>query len=147
MSSSRNRVPKHTDEEINSRIRREIAFSLQYYAAHKDEIPKRLRELDQEWDIERAIEANAAALGLVGTALGLTRHRKWLTLPLLVNAFLLQHAIEGWCPPVPILRRLGFRTAYEIEEERAALKTLRGDNENVPTADDAPATAVEAAGP
>jgi len=28
---------------------------------------------------------------------------------------------------VPILRRLGFRTSYEIEEERQALKALRGD--------------------
>ncbi|WP_111420331.1 efflux transporter outer membrane subunit, partial [Rhodoplanes roseus] len=27
--------------------------------------------------------------------------------------FLFQHAIQGWCPPVPILRRLGFRTELE----------------------------------
>jgi hypothetical protein len=40
-------------------------------------------------------------------------------------------AVEGWCPPVPILRRLGFRTSYEIEEERQALKALRGDFEGV----------------
>ncbi len=48
-------------------------------------------------------------------------------MPLLVSGFLFQHAIEGWCPPVPILRRLGFRTSYEIDEERQALKALRGD--------------------
>jgi len=48
-------------------------------------------------------------------------------LPFLVSAFLLQHAIQGWCPPVPILRRLGFRTADEINRERYALKVLRGD--------------------
>jgi hypothetical protein len=36
----------------------------------------------------------------------------------------MQHALQGWCPPVPILRRLGFRTAREIFEERLALKSL-----------------------
>ena len=30
-------------------------------------------------------------------------------------------------PPVPILRRLGVRTAREIDIERYALKALRGD--------------------
>jgi len=44
-----------------------------------------------------------------------------------VTAFLLQHAVQGWCPPLPVLRRLGFRTAREIEVERNALKALRGD--------------------
>ncbi len=34
---------------------------------------------------------------------------------------------QGWCPPVPILRRLGFRTSFEIEQERQALKLIRGD--------------------
>jgi hypothetical protein len=55
--------------------------------------------------------------------------RRWLVLPGLVSAFLLQHAIQGWCPPVPVLRKLGFRTSYEIEEERRALKALKGDFE------------------
>ena len=44
-----------------------------------------------------------------------------------VGAFLLQHALQGWCPPLPLLRQLGVRTAEEINEERTALKTIRGD--------------------
>jgi hypothetical protein len=47
--------------------------------------------------------------------------------PALVTGFLFQHAVEGWCPPIPVLRRLGFRTAREIDIERVALKALRGD--------------------
>ncbi len=136
MVSTRDRVPKHTAEEINRRIRREIACNVQYFAEHKDEIPQRLEELDREWDIERAIEANAAALGFVGTALGVMRNRRWLTVPLLVTTFLFQHAVQGWCPPVPVLRRLGFRTSYEIDEERQSLKALRGDLEGLPEAKD-----------
>ncbi|HYD16109.1 MAG TPA: hypothetical protein VEA77_06890 [Hyphomicrobium sp.] len=91
------------------------------------EITRRLRELDEEWDIERAIEANASSLAFLGTALGFFIHPYWLALPALVTAFLFQHAIQGWCPPVPILRRMGFRTANEIERERQALKAVRGD--------------------
>ena len=48
--------------------------------------------------------------------------RRWLWLPGFVTAFLFQHAVQGWCPPVPLLRRLGVRTAREIELERSALK-------------------------
>ena len=91
-------------------------------------IPQRLKELDEEWDIERAIEANSA-LAFTGVVLGATADRRWLILPAVVTAFLFQHAIQGWCPPVPILRRLGFRTAHEIEKERHALKAIRGDFE------------------
>jgi hypothetical protein len=40
---------------------------------------------------------------------------------------MVEHVIEGWCPPLAILRRLGFRTSSEINRERIALKTLRGD--------------------
>ena len=127
MASSRTRVPEHTSDEINRRIRRRTAMNVHYYSQHRDEIPRRLRRLDREWDIERAIEANAATLGFLGVMLGATRDRRWLALPALVTGFLFQHAVQGWCPPVPVLRRLGFRTAFEIEVERQALKALRGD--------------------
>jgi hypothetical protein len=106
-----------------------MAASVAHFATHQSEIPDRLEELDREWDIERAIEANASALALVGVGLAAGHDRRWLVLPALVTAFLFQHAIQGWCPPVPVLRKLGFRTSYEIEEERRALKALRGDFE------------------
>jgi hypothetical protein len=35
--------------------------------------------------------------------------------------------VQGWCPPLPVFRRLGIRTASEIDYERYALKSLRGD--------------------
>jgi hypothetical protein len=144
MPRTRDRNHRQPVDEIDSRIRREIAFSVQYYAARKDEIGRRLRELDAEWDIERALAANAAALGFIGTALGVMRGRKWLVLPLAATGFLLQHALERWCPPVPLLRRLGFRTGHEIDEERQALKALRGDFDTVSKASDAPAAALKA---
>ncbi len=145
MTSTRDRVPQHTAEEVNWRIQREIETSVRYFAHHPREIPERLRELDQEWDIERAIEANAAALAFTGVALAAIGRRRWLMLPALVTGFLFQHALQGWCPPVPVLRRLGFRTSYEIEQERKALEALRGDFEHVTTAPDPAAAALQAA--
>ena len=61
--------------------------------------------------------------------LAATEDRRWLALPAIVTGFLFQHAFQGWYPPLPILRRLGFRTADEINQERHALKALRGDFE------------------
>lgn len=133
MPTTRERVPAHTSPSVNEKIRQETERRVQFLSEHPAEIPERLRALDSEWDIERAIEANAAALAFAGVALGATRDRRWLILPALVSAFLFQHAVQGWCPPVPVLRRLGFRTAYEIEEERRALQALRGDFDDLPS--------------
>ena len=44
---------------------------------------------------------------------------------------MIQHALQGWCPPLAVLRRLGFRTAKEINEERFALAALRGDFDKI----------------
>jgi hypothetical protein len=132
LSSTADRVPQHTDAEINEQIRQTTAANVACYAtAGPAAISRRLSELDEEWDIERAVEANAATVSLIGLALGATSDRRWFLLPAAVAGFLLQHALQGWCPPIPVLRRLGFRTATEIEEERQALKVIRGDYVNV----------------
>jgi hypothetical protein len=144
MTSTIDRVPEHTAADVNQQIREQMADRVQFFAAHPERIPQRLNELDDEWDIERAIEANAATLAFAGVALGAAADRRWLILPALVTAFLFQHAIQGWCPPVPVLRRLGFRTAHEIEQERHALKAIRGDFESVSNSYSKPAAALRA---
>jgi hypothetical protein len=121
------RVPAHTSEKVNRRIQQDTAESVRWHARHPERIEARLRELDKEWDIERTLEANAATLALTGTALGAFVDKRFLALPIVVTAFLLQHAIQGWCPPVPFFRKRGVRTMREIDEERYALKALRGD--------------------
>jgi hypothetical protein len=136
IESTVERVPQHTAEHVNERIRRETEDSVARHAAAGDRaIDRRLAELDREWDIERALEANAATAVLCGLTLGATVSRKFFLFPAVVAGFLLQHAVSGWCPPVPVLRRLGFRTAAEIEEERYALKALRGDFRDLGTND------------
>jgi hypothetical protein len=56
---------------------------------------------------------------------------KWLILPIIASTFLLQYAIQGWCPPIYLLRRFGFRTRQEINLEIYALKALRGDFDEI----------------
>jgi hypothetical protein len=121
------RVEENTAEAINRRIQSQTETRIRHFAAHPEAIDRRLSELDREWDIERALEANAATLALTGTLLAAFVDRRFLLLPAAVAAFLLQHAIQGWCPPVPLLRSLGVRTASEIARERFAIKALRGD--------------------
>ncbi len=122
------RVRAHTRPEINRRIDEETARSVRLHArAERDLIAARLEELDREWDMERTLETNAAGAALGGLVLGTLFRRRWFALPFVVAGFLMQHAIQGWCPPVVLLRRRGVRTRKEIERERYALKLLRGD--------------------
>ena len=135
------RVPQHTRRDVNARIAACTAESVRWHAAHPGAIVGRLETLDREWDVERTLEANAATIALVGVLLGWTVDRRFFALPGLVAAFLLQHAVQGWCPPVPAIRRLGFRTQREIDEERYALKALRGDFAGLRPSSDAGAAA------
>jgi hypothetical protein len=113
---------------VDRRVRRQIQANVAYYATHPEEIDERLVELDREWDLERLLELNSAVLSLVGILLGISRSRRWLLLPLAVQSFFMQHGVQGWCPPVPVFRRLGVRTPAEVESERAALRALRGEH-------------------
>jgi hypothetical protein len=126
------RVPEHTSAPVNLRIREQTVRDVERVAAEgTPAIDRRLQELDAEWDIERTLEANAATIAAVGSALALFVDRRFAIMPLVVGGFLLQHAVQGWCPPLPVFRRMGVRTQSEIDEERTALKALRGDFRNV----------------
>jgi hypothetical protein len=127
VADSRTRVSRNTSRGSQARIRRATRKKVHVHARSRTALDRRLLELDREWDVERTIEANASTLALAGTLLGTFVNRWFLVLPAAVAAFLLQHAIQGWCPPIPLLRRLGYRTTDEIWEERVALKTARGD--------------------
>src|SRR5579885_2278172 len=109
------RVRAQTNSEINRRIDRELEQRLRFYAVQDHQtITERLAELDREWDIERALESSAASISLLGIIFGVTSSRKWFVFPALVSGFLLQHALQGWCPPLPLFRKLGVRTRLEI---------------------------------
>jgi hypothetical protein len=125
------RVREHTPRRINRRIDQSTAADLErHLSADPDAILRRIDELDREWDIDRAVMALLAVGGSLNLFLSL---RRWLsghkpgrsTAVLGIQlAFLFHHARAGWCPPVAVLRRIGFRTRMEIEEEKRVLVAL-----------------------
>lgn len=127
MMATVGRVRRLTAEGVNTKLRLQAETRVAYYASHPEEIDYRLRELDEEWDLERAIEMEAAATILTGFFLGATVSRKWFVLPVFASAMLLLHNLHGGYPLLPLLRRLGVRTPEEIAQERYALKAIRGD--------------------
>lgn len=133
------RVKLSTAADLNEKIYRQIEENIARYAhSGRSLIDQRLEALDREWDIERLLEANAATLSLLGVILGTTLHVLFFMIPGIVAAFLLIHAIWGWCPPIPVFRWMGVRTQSEIDYERYALKTIRGDFAHLPRNQAAP---------
>ncbi len=125
LNPGKDRVRKVTSDTINQKIDNEIARNIDYYSSQSSErIKAKIKKLEEEWDVERTLELNASLIALGGVILAATVNKKWLFLPALITTFLAQHAIQGWCPPIPLFRKLGVRTQKEIETERHALLEL-----------------------
>ncbi|MDQ0413346.1 DUF2892 domain-containing protein [Mesobacillus stamsii] len=109
------------NREIKSRTKRNIE---QYTEKSDEDIKARIKELDYEWDTERTLEVNFALIVIVTTFIGAIRNKKWSLISTIAAVFMLQHSLQGWCPPLSVIRRLGVRTATEILEEKEALKRV-----------------------
>ena len=137
LPSTIDRVPSHTAPHINERIRERTLYRVARALRDGEVgIQRRLAALDREWDVERVLEANAASLIVLSSVLGFTRDSRFFVVPAIVGGFLLQHALQGWCPPLPVLRRLGVRTIDEIEEERRMLRLAARRQTNAEWEDD-----------
>lgn len=127
--STTERVPQHTCEKINKKIRNCTVCRIHFYLdAEEDELTGRIRELDEEWDTERVLETNAATLITTASLAGYLKTKcPCFLFTGAVGYCLLQHAVQGWCPSIPVIRRSGIRTAKEIQNEKTVMKLLRGD--------------------
>ena len=124
------RVSLNTNSNVNSQIRCKTKEALKNYNKsqfNQEQISERISKLNFEWDTERVLELNAATIVVISTFLSLRYSKYWSLLTGTVGWFLLQHAIQGWCPPVPVIRRMGIRSAEEISHEKMALKIIRKD--------------------
>ncbi len=122
------RVRRSTSAACNARIDAALERHIdEYQGAPRQMLTERIQELEREWSIERWLETNASTLALSGVLLAAAGRPKALWLSGAVLGFLLMHGVSGWCPPLPILRRMGVRTRGEIDLEKFALKYLRGD--------------------
>jgi hypothetical protein len=126
------RVRAHSNRLQNRRIDAQTQQCLQRYApADREAISRHVDALNREWDVERYLQMNAGIVSLSGVVLGAVVSRRFLVLPAVVFGFFFQHATQGWCPPLPVFRKMGVRTRREINQEKYALKALRGDFEHV----------------
>jgi len=122
------RVTQSTAPAVNQKIQQMIEENVERFCgADRETLDHRIEELDREWDIERMMEVGASAQVLLGLVLGWRMDRRFYGWSALVALFVIGHALFGWFPVLPILRRFGVRTEAEIEEERLALRILRGD--------------------
>jgi hypothetical protein len=124
------RVRAHSNQSQNRRIDAQTQQCLERFAAgDREAISRHIDALDREWDVERYLQMNAGIVSLSGVVLGAIASRRFLVLPAVVFGFFFQHATQGWCPPLPVFRKMGVRTRREISQEKYALKALRGDFE------------------
>lgn len=126
------RVRRNTSEEKNLEVDEMTFENIKRFAnKSNDEISRRIKQLDDEWDVERVLGLNMSGLAISGLVLAGLVNRRWLALPAVVLGFFAQHSIKGWCPPLTVLRSMNIRTRNEIAQEKHALKALRGDYDNI----------------
>ena len=132
MQDITDRGRRHTARSVLQRMDDDTLDHLMAVETRPETASRRLAALDREWDIDRAIELEAATMGLVGLALGTLVRPAFLAMPATVGAAVFLFGTRGIHPLLPIFRRLGIRTAREIERERYAVKALRGDFDTLP---------------
>jgi DNA-binding Lrp family transcriptional regulator len=131
-NQGKDRVKQATPSSINQKIESKTWHTVsEYVDKSKPELTERIHQLEKEWDIERYLGVNMSTLALIGVAITYFVSINWLILPAIVLIFFFQHSVQGWCPPLPILRSFKIRTRKEIEQEKYALKIIRGDFNNV----------------
>lgn len=120
----RDASPVYTNRRVDTET---LAALEDFRDASPSEIAARLRELDEESDVECVSEllATVAAIGAIVVA----PNRPALAWA--VGGVLGIRAITGWRPLLPLVRMLGYRSRREIEREFHGLKALRGDHHRV----------------
>lgn len=95
-------------------------------------ITDRLNQIENEWSAGRMTKATIGVLIVTGLALALL-NTWWLVLPALGGLFLLQYLFtrQSWLGAT--FREMGFRSGADIDQEKFALKALRGDFRHLPT--------------
>ena len=96
-------------------------------------IEERLGELEREWTAGRATKATIGVLIVIGFGLTALSNAWWLILPAIGGVFLLQYLFSRTSWLGKMFHEMGFRTGYEVDQEKVALRVLRGDFRELPT--------------
>ena len=99
----------HTCSKINQDIRNKTICCVNTYKNSGEAVlSDKIDKLNQEWDTERVLETNAASVVLLSSIRGYKKKKCcWFLLT--------------------VIRKLGVRTAEEINQEKTLFKLIRGD--------------------
>lgn len=129
LAPTTSRVENNSSEKINLTFQQDIKERInRYKGASPIAIDQRLDKLDREINIERAIELEAPMMIGLGVVLAALQDKRWAMLSAFAASMVIFHNLQGWYPLLPIFRRMGIRTQNEVEQEREALRILRGDH-------------------
>ena len=95
-------------------------------------IDGRLAELEREWTAGRMTKATIGVAVVCGMALAAI-NPWWLILPAVAGLFLLSYVFGRTSALGLLFHELGFRSGFEVDQEKMALKVLRGDFKQLPT--------------
>lgn len=100
-------------------------------------IDQRLHELESEWSAGRATKVILGIATLAGLGLGLAFGGWWYALPAVAGLLMLQYLFSrtSWLSAA-LQDVAGLRSGHAIEEEKFALKALRGDFSTLATVHD-----------
>ncbi len=101
-----------------------------------ESINARLSELESEWTASRMVKATLGILIFAGFILATVHNPYWLILPAIAGGLLLQYVFWRGGLLTELYCKFGYRSGMQIDEERFALRTLRGDYRNLPTVDE-----------
>jgi hypothetical protein len=95
-------------------------------------ITDRLAQLDREWSAGRMTKATIGVLIVAGLGLALLSPW-WLLLPAVGGLSLLEYLFSRTSWLGAAFRGLGFRSGADVDQEKFALRALRGDFKHLPT--------------
>jgi hypothetical protein len=96
-------------------------------------ITDRLNELEREWSAGRVTKAALGLMIIAGLVPAVVLSPWWLVLPALGGLFLAQYLFTRSSLLGAFFRAVGFRSGADIDQEKFALKVLRGDFRQLPT--------------
>lgn len=99
-------------------------------------IAERLCYLDREWTSGRMTKATTGLLILAGLPLTIFVNPWFAVIPAVGGLLLAENLIARRSRVGGLFAAMGYRSGVEIDEERFALKALRGDFKHLPTVHD-----------
>jgi len=100
-------------------------------------VEDRLNQLDWEWTAGRMTKVATGVIVLAGVALtAATGSWWWIAMTVVGGLFLLEYSFSRTSVLGRLFSEMGYRSGCEVEQEKFALKTLRGDFRHLPTLHD-----------